>query len=137
MFFKTARNPIFELSDVQQACFVSPYDFADEMPVESVNSGDLVFNYCSWHTAKANLSKLNKDAEGMQLYFQQIDLQNLLVTLKAECVSTEELGDLTVINAYTPYYFDCVYVQNKKVNMQIALKENQVVVGFPMILTGY
>lgn len=137
MFFKIEKNPIFQLDNVEQVCFVSPRDFSAQLPVEAVSSGYLMFNYCSLQTAKENLSKLKQDMQCMQLYFQEINVEELFKKLKADVILTEDMGDFVVIDAYTPYFSDCVYLQNKKVNMQLVIKENQVVVGFPMLLTGY
>ena len=73
----------------------------------------------------------------MQFYFSSVTLEKILNFLKASKVSEENLDDLTVINAYTPLYAGCVYVQNKKVNVQIAIRDDRIVAGFPVLLSGY
>lgn len=135
-FFKFDKNPLFSLDGVQQVCFVSNSEIQNER-VSCVHCGDLVFNYCSLATAKANLKEFQKNVKAVQFYFSEVDVDQLISTLKATIVSETEVEGMTVIMAYTPYYSDSVLVDGKKVNLQIACKEKQVIAGFPAILTGF
>ena len=49
----------------------------------------------------------------------------------------QEFEDFKIYYRYTPYEQDCVYIENKKVNLQIVFKSNEIVAGLPLILTGY
>ena len=132
--FKNENNPIFSLDGIEKVCFVDDEKY-EIMDVQAVNCGDLTFNFCSLSEAKENISKINFKA--VQLYFSDISTQKLLKTLKASVISEENVQNISIVNAYTPYFSDSVLVENKKVNLQIAVKDGQVVAGFPMILTGF
>ncbi len=134
-FFKLETNPLFNLNGVDRVCFISSVALDK---TESVNCGDMVFNYCSLSTAKENLSDFKEDLIGVEFYFDEsVNLDEILTILKAEIISQFESDNLVVLSAYTPYYQDCVYVNGKKVNVQIAISGGCVIAGFPMLLTGY
>ncbi|MBP3431500.1 MAG: hypothetical protein J6K39_01420 [Clostridia bacterium] len=136
IFFKDEKNPFFSIDGIEKVCFAANEKIGC-FDVEGVHCGDLVFNFCSIETAKSNLSELKKQSKSMQLYFQGGDVHQLLDSLKAEIVSTSEHEGLMVFNCYTPYEQSCVYVENKKVNLQIAVEGEKIVAGFPVILTGF
>ena len=133
--FKNEKNPIFSLP-AEEVCFVDEKSYADKFSIETVQCGDLIFNFCSLKDARANVDKIG-DFKAVQFYFSSISVDKILDCLKADIISKEEVEGLEIVNAYTPYFSKSVNIKNKKVNLQIALKEGQIVVGFPMLLTGY
>ena len=133
--FKNEKNPLFQMP-AEQVCFVDEKSYSDIFDVETVQCGDLIFNFCSLQDARENLGKI-KDFKAIQFYFSSISCEELLKTLKAEILSEESPEGLRIINAYTPYFSKSVLIGNKKVNLQIALREERIVAGFPMLLTGY
>ena len=135
--FKIEKNVLFELQGINRVCFVSDEKF-DSESVEVVVSGSQFFNYCSLTTAKENLKEFANKSQGVQLYFENKDLEVLKKELKFQEVTQIKIENLTIYCGYTPFYQNCVYVENKKVNVQIAISdENKIVAGFPVILTGY
>ncbi len=133
--FKFESNPLFNLEGVEKVCFIAD---AELVEAEGVNCGDLVFNYCSLSTAKKNLSEYEKNSIGVEFYFQSdVNLEKILTILKADIVTKIEYENLTVLSAYTPYYQNCVYVDGKKINLQIAISDTNIIAGFPVLLTGY
>ena len=135
-FFKVERNPLFELSNVERVCFVSAESYQNKS-VEVVPCGDKFFNFCSLSVAKDNLDSFKKNIDGLQFYLNESTLEELVLQLNCQKVETSAIDGMTIYYGYTPYYQDSVYLDGKKVNIQIVLKEGKVVVGFPMILTGY
>lgn len=135
-FFKMETNPIFEMQGVEKVCFVAEREYLED-EVESVRCGDLYFNYCSLETAKKNFVEFKKYIKGFQFYFKDVALDSILSTLKCEVVTTVEVEGREVLCGYTPYYENNIFVDEKKVNMQVACLENEIVLGFPLILTGY
>ncbi len=127
-------NPLFNLEGVERVCFVSNRAYDD---LESVNCGDLVFNFCTMETAKQNLKRYTDGAKALQFYFEDVSKEVLLKKLMATVICESEVEGVTVIVAYTPYYQDCIFVDNKKANLQLAEKDGQLVAGFPAILTGF
>ena len=131
-----ARDSIFDLSGVKKVCLVCEEELEE---MESVRCGDYVFNYCSLDIAKEKYDALS--TKGVQLYFEEVDLDEFLdelfKQLKIEVVSESHVKEISILQCYTPYFQDCVYIDNKKVNVQIATTSEGVIAGFPMILTGF
>lgn len=134
--FKSQTSPIFSLENIGKVCFVNEKSF-DIENVENIESGNLFYNYCSLETAKKNLDLLQKNSKGVQLYCEKVDLDYVLKTLKAEIVSQNEIDNMKIVYCYTPFYDKAVFEDGKKINLQIAMKDEQVVLGFPLILTGF
>lgn len=135
-FSKVDTNPLFYLDGVEKVCFVSERNLQSD-DVESVQSGDLFFNYCSLETARENFKSFKLKLKGLQFYFENFDAEKILKQLKCEVLTTTEIEGMKVLCGFTPYYDDNILLNNHKVNVQIAQTENGVVVGFPLILTGY
>lgn len=137
MLVKNETNPLYSLENVEKVCFVSASDFQEIDDVESVACGDKFFNFCTLDVAKQNLENLNNNSDAVQFYLNGNDVDKLFKQTKCQIVSTSQIEDLTVYCGYTPYCQTCVYLDGKKVNMQVAVADGNIVVGFPMILTGY
>lgn len=131
---KKQNETIFALDGVQKVCFVSDEKYPN---LEFSTCGDMFFNFCTLQEAQQNLKEFSQKAQAVQLYFENIDLQSLLKSLKASKVSTTEIDHLNVIVAYTPFFDDCILINGKKVNLQIAEKDGKLIAGFPAILTGF
>lgn len=132
--FKPQTNPLFSIDGVEKVCFVANEKFEN---LENVNCGDYVFNYCSLQTAKENLEEFQKKSKAVQVYYHDVSLEEVLNKLKANVVSEENIENIKVVVAYTPYVQDCVFVKNKKANLQLAEKDGKLIAGFPAILTGF
>ena len=70
-------------------------------------------------------------------YLKNQDLKALQEKLKYKHISQTTLENLTVYCGYSPYGQDSVYVDGQKANIQIAVEKDLIIVGFPLILTGY
>lgn len=133
---KIETNPLFQTEGVEQVCIVSSSKILDES-VSNVACGDKFFNYCSFSTAKQNIKKWKNVLNSLQFYYDDMQLQEVFEVLRFSEISSQEIDGLTVYYGYTPYYQDCVLIDGKKVNVQIAVSDGKVIAGFPMILTGY
>ncbi len=136
LFFNSKVLPLFNFNGVEKVCFVSAnkYESAD---FDSVPCGDNFFNYCSLETAKKNLDEIKHNMVGIQFYINSEDVDSVLDALNATFVFNETVGDVVVYYAYTTYYDDSVFLNGKKINVQIATYQDKLIVGFPMILTGF
>lgn len=134
--FKSQTSPILSLKNIENVCFVNDkkFEYAD---IQNIESGNLVYNYCSLSTARKYLNELQKDCKGIQLYFDSLDFKEILKTLKAEIISQSEIEGIKILYCFTPYYDQAIFQDGKKINLQIALKEGKMIAGFPLILTGY
>lgn len=125
---------MFSLNAVEEICFVSNERFEGFNQVEC---GNKIFNYGTLSQAKNNLSALKQKSDSFQFCLEEIELDSLFKLLKFQEIKTSEIDDIMIIYGYTPYGEKSIYLDGKKVNVQIAVRENKLIVGFPMILTGY
>lgn len=132
-FVKNSENPLFKCSGVSKVCVITE-EFDDEV-ADVVECGNKKFIFCSKEEGKELVKKLQID--GLQFYFENYSLENLQKNLNLTIISEQNIENLLILYAYTPFYQDCVYIDNKKVNAQIVLKDMQIVIGFPLIITGY
>ena len=83
-------------------------------------------------------SKAQKNVVGESLKINNFEPVSALKTLKAKMIKTEHLEDgTTVLYAYTNLIDKTVEVENKKVNLQIACKDDFCVIGWPLILGSF
>lgn len=135
-FVKVETNPLFSLSGVEKVCFISSQKY-ESVDLECVENGDKFFNFCTLENAKENLSEYQKYMDGMQFYLKNSSYEALKNRLKIELVSVQEVDGMKIYCGYTPYVQFNILLNDKKVNIQIAEKADEIVVGFPLILTGY
>ena len=75
---------------------------------------------------------------GESMVIDNLEVGDALNKLKARVVKTEYLEDgTTVIYAFSSLINQNVEVDGKKVNLQIANKEERYIVGWPLILGSY
>lgn len=65
------------------------------------------------------------------------DVDALINRLQADVVSCQQLGELYVFCCESPLLKNGVAIDGKRVNVQIALSNNTVTVGSPLILGDY
>ncbi len=136
LFFNSTVLPLFNFDGVEKVCFVSANQY-ESSDFDSVPCGDKFFNYCSLETAKKSLEDVKENIDGIQFYLNSEDVDSVLNALKATFIYSETVGDVLVYYAYTTFYDDCVFVNGRKINVQIATYQDKLIVGFPMILTGF
>ena len=79
-----------------------------------------------------------EEAEGVVLYFDKsFTINYFLQKLHYNVTSSSTVEKMKVFYGYTNDYDKFVIHDNKKVNVQIAKREEGWVVGFPMILSGF
>ena len=74
--------------------------------------------------------------QGFNLYFSQ-SVKQVMQNLPGQFYQSQDVEGMQVFYGYTNLYDDFRYVAGKKINVQIAQQQNQVIVGFPLILTGF
>ena len=85
-----------------------------------------------------NSKPVTNSVIGESLVIENLEVGDALNKLKARVVKTEYLEDgTTVIYAISSLIKTNVDVDGKKVNLQIANKDNRFVVGWPLILGSY
>lgn len=132
-FAKNKEIPLFDLDSITKVCFV--VDENEEVSGETVECGRKKFVYMNLEEARKEVENIKFDA--VQFYFDKDVLNDVLEEMKAEKVSSQKVQGANVEYYYSPYFQDSVLIEGKKVNMQIALKDGEVIAGLPLILTGY
>jgi len=75
---------------------------------------------------------------GESMTIENFEVSSAISDLKAKVIKTEYLEDgTTVIYAYTKLIKDQVKINDQKVNLQIAYKEEYSVIGWPLILGSF
>lgn len=125
---------LFDVEGVDEVCFVSGQKCDDAF--ESVQCGDKFFNYFSFEEAKKQVSLL-KELDAVQFYADQTELDGILKKIKFIELSSEQIEGIEIVYGFSSCCDTAVFLQGKKVNVQIAKVDGRAILGFPMILTGY
>ena len=97
--------------------------------------GDVDFVYLGGDEAKEAVKKTK--VEGLEFYISALTKDEILKLLKATVLSESVVEGMKITYAYSPYYQNSVTLDGKKVNLQIAERDGEIIAGFPLILTGY
>lgn len=76
------------------------------------------------------------DYKALVIYYKEFDIKNF----KSQCdvfYQCEDVGGYKIYEGYMKGVEKYVMVNNKKVNFQLAIRESDIVLGLPMIVTGF
>lgn len=124
---------ILSNDNIRQVCIVSKSKIESEDFIQSGNQ--FYYNY-SLKDAKETLPNF-QNIDGIILYIENLNVDEVFSFYKAESFKGGDVEGNKVFYGYSPYYNECYYQNNKKVNMQLVVKENQIILGFPAILIGF
>ena len=100
---------------------------------EDVEGSGVDLGFCYMNT-----EPVKNHVVGESVKVRNLEVGKALSTLNARVVNTEYLeNDLTVIYAYTNLIKEKVEVSGNLVNLQIAMREDYVIIGWPLILGSY
>ena len=74
---------------------------------------------------------------GVILYFNQASVEEIADYYNINYYRGGDVEDMPIFYGYTSYYKDFNMINNKKINVQIAVCGDEIIVGFPAILTGF
>lgn len=126
LFYANKTQQTFTLTDY----FSGEYTTYSNTPASdnSVNLG-----FCHLNANEKTASTI-----GESITTTNLEVSTAIKTLKANVVKSEYLENGTiVIYAYSPLINNAVKVNNKKVNLQIALTDNITTIGWPLILGSF
>ena len=132
-FVKNDYNPLFAYAGTTKVCLVVKDGALSEG--EIVDSGNVDFVYLSKEAGLNAVSKVS--VEGLEFYLSGAIQEEILALLKASVIKESTIDNINLVYAYTPYYQDSIIMEGKKVNLQLALYGEEIIAGFPIILTGY
>lgn len=131
-FMLTEDLSLYNISGLSKVCFVT-YDQVDG--VETIETSQYNYIYCTPNEAKSLSNKINK--VGVINYFEKTEKAKILKNIKANISMMEKIDNMEVIYGYSPLYKCSLCIENKKVNFQMAVKEDEILLGFPLILGGF
>ena len=95
------------------------------------NSVDLGFCNLSTKQEKPNI------IIGESIKVENLEIGTAIKELKAKVIKTEYLNNQTIIYAFSPLIKTNIILNNKKVNLQISIKNNISTIGWPLILGSF
>lgn len=75
--------------------------------------------------------------DGIIMTFENLELETVAKNLNLKKVKQELVDDMEIIYGYSDLYDDFIYIDGKQTNVQMLKKQNEVIVGFPIILSGF
>ena len=121
-------NQVLSLNGVSKVCIVTK-DSTKEF--DSIQTAQL--NYAFFDSGNEDC-KLKPEAV---VIYMNSSLEKLVKELNLMVDREENIYDMQIVYGFTPKYNDFVLSNNKRINTQIVIQGDKMVVGFPMILTGF
>ena len=134
------KAPVFSSNSQTDAS----YTFYTKIPCGSIDdavvvqNGNMFLVNCKSSDAKKVKSQLN-GIEGESFSFQgtKNDALNFLNKYNYKTVFCEMVENILIIYAYCPQIQNSVYVNNQKTNLQLAVNNEKITIGTPLILGSY
>ena len=122
------------MQNVNSVCFIVDKDFEG---LDCIKNGDQYI--LTIYSDFENFYKTNKNnIKGFNLYFDKnFNINDFCKQIHASTFKGKSIDENQILYGYTNEYNDFRYVDGKKINMQIVINENEIVVGFPLILSGF
>ena len=103
-----------------------------------IQNGNQYYNIFSSNPKDYLKSEVKNNADGYVFYFDSNNTkEDFEKLLGYDLTSCSEIEDYNCFYGYYNGYKDFRYVNGKKINFQLVLTEEEWILGFPVILTGY
>lgn len=135
--FEKNNNFLLQMYEEGQAEFFV-LSFQENLPefAKSQKSGNGYFITCDLKLAKYLLKDL-KNVAGVTIKTNgEID-KNLLNKLQIKILKTEEIYGRKIVYGFSNFFDQFVFMQNKKVNLQIVENNGKLIIGNPIIFGSY
>lgn len=130
------KDNLFSISNVKSYTFVVSAQVALEEGLEYVENGEDAI-VCVQDKEKAKEIYDSLSPKCLIMEFDKEDFENVKSFLGISQSFTQQLQDLQILYGYTSLYPESKMIEGKKVNVQMVIKGDELIVGFPMIMTGY
>ncbi len=120
--FNVQRNDVFSIGNISSVYFVQREE------------GKQV--YIKQEKQEFSQIELAKN-EGVILEIENSSLKEVCESLSMQIVKCEVVDGQNTIFGWTDMYSDFVWLQGKQVNVQLLESDKKIVVGFPIILSGF
>ncbi len=132
-FFKS--DDIFSIPNINSVCFVADYSAVKDKNLDFVECGNDAIVFSNIEDAREIYYDLEPKCTVLSL--QNTSLDQIKDLLKINYSFNQDLEGLTITYGYTPSFDKFQYVDGKKINVQIVEKSDEMLIGFPIIMTGY
>ena len=130
-FTNINKSEILNNSHISQLIVVSKED----KDLEKIKSGNQFYYKTNSNFVAFAQNFDNIDA--LILYFDDYSLKDIVSDYKIDYYRGGDVGEKQIFYGYTHLYNKSYFPNNKKANVQIAVQNNQIIVGFPSILIGF
>ena len=124
---------IMPLFQVQQGDFLSKCNAEEVYFVKNRNGKQC---YEKQETKDFSIVDFAK-TEGVILKYSTGQKDKILEDFGVKVIKKEQIENRDIIYGYTKFYSDFIYIKNKQSNIQIAESEDCIIVGFPIIYSGF
>ena len=126
---------IFDLKGIESAKFVMTAEVAQNEELDFVQSGADAIVEIKQSELKEKYQKYSP--KSIVLEFEKGKTQYITDFLNLSLASEQEIDGIRIIYGYTSFYKDSQYIDGKKINVMLVEKDDCVLVGFPIIMTGF
>lgn len=126
---------IFEMDEIRNVTFVIDAVAAAEDELSFVQSGTDAIVEINCDAAQEKYEKYHP--KSVILEFDAHKKDYVAEFLAMQQAQTQNIQDMTIVYGYTSKFDKCQYVDGKKVNVMIVEKQGALLVGFPIIMTGF
>lgn len=126
---------LFYVNQTKQTFTLTDYFTGEYITYSSIPASESSISLGFCHL---NYNAKSSSTIGESITISDFEISSAIKTLKANIIKSEYLGNgTTVIYAYSPLINTYVSLENKKVNLQIALTDNKTTIGWPLILGSF
>lgn len=129
------RDNVFDLEGIESAKFVMTAAMAQNEGLDFVQSGEDAIVEIKQSDLKEKYQKYSP--KSVVLEFDKGKTQYITDFLNLSLASEQEIDGMKIIYGYTSFYKDSQCVDGKKINVMLVEKDDCVLVGFPIIMTGF
>lgn len=106
--------------------------------IEILKNGDNYIVKCQPFLASV-IKKSLANLQGESIVFEgnRQDAFDYLSHYNTQIVLTENVDGIFILYAYVPNIYDSIYINSQKVNIELAVKNNVITIGCPIILGDY
>lgn len=133
--FLVQKQSVLDFDSVKAVSFVTDCESATKFNLDFVQNGSDAIAQVDVKQASELYQKIQPKC--IVLSLDEKDLSKLTNFLNLKHFHQQNLGDMEIIYGYTDKFGDFTFVDNKKINVQIAVRQGDVVAGFPLIMTGF
>lgn len=133
--FPNKESKLFDNVSIDRVCLVANCELNLE---DKIVSGNQFYYKMNRLQAKQEFNQNRKNIDGVVLYFDGTKkLNDIIDYYKISYYRGESVDNYDIYYGYSSYFNESYNLNGKRQNVQIAKLDNEIIVGFPAILTGF